>query len=85
MSKKLPLIASLLVLCAPALAQPLPVAKPESVGISSKQLAQIGIAMQREIDKKTTPGVVIAIARKGKLVYFEAFGKLDDEKGTPIR
>jgi hypothetical protein len=33
--------------------------------VSSRQLAQIAIAMQREIDKKTMPGAVVAIARKG--------------------
>ena len=77
-------LTALLVFCAGALAQPLPLAKPESVGVSSRQLAQIAIAMQREIDKKTMPGAVVAIARKGKLVYFEAFGKLGDDKGTPM-
>ncbi len=71
-------------LCAPALGQPLPTASPESVGISSKQLAQIGIALQREFDRKTMPGAVVAIARKGKLVYFESFGKLGDGKDTPM-
>jgi hypothetical protein len=30
------------------------------------------------------PGAVIAIARKGKLVYYEAFGMLGDSAGTPM-
>ena len=30
------------------------------------------------------PGAVIAVARKGKLVYYEAFGFLDKAKGTPM-
>lgn len=78
--------AFFLALCTPALAQPepLPTASPESVGISSKQLAEIGPALQREFDRKTMSGAVVAIARKGKLVFFESFGKLGDDKGTPM-
>jgi CubicO group peptidase (beta-lactamase class C family) len=30
------------------------------------------------------PGAVVAIARKGKLVYYEAFGFLDKARGTPM-
>lgn len=76
--------AALCLTVLPAAAQPLPTASPESVGISSKQLGQIGIALQREFDRKTMAGAVVAIARKGKLVYFESFGKLGDDKGTPM-
>jgi CubicO group peptidase (beta-lactamase class C family) len=84
MFRRMPLLIACLLFCAPALAQPMQMAKPESVGVSSRQLAQIGIVMQREIDNKTTPGVVVPIARRGKLVYLEAFGKLDDAKGIPM-
>ena len=31
----------------------LPVAKPEAVGMSSQRLAQIAVALQSEIDRKT--------------------------------
>lgn len=68
----------------PPQSSPLPLAKPETVGISTRRLARIGTAIQAEIDRKTMPGAVIAIARRGKLVYFEAFGKLGDEAGTPM-
>ena len=64
---------------------PLPLAKPEAVGMSSQRLAQIAVALQSEIDRKTMPGAVLAIARRGKLVYYEAFGKLSDEAPAPIR
>lgn len=30
------------------------------------------------------PGAVVAVARKGKLVYYEAFGKLGDPAGLPM-
>ena len=69
----------------PALAaDPLPRATPESVGMSSERLARIGQALRADIDKGRIPGAVVAIARKGKLVYFEAFGYLDKEAGTKM-
>jgi CubicO group peptidase (beta-lactamase class C family) len=63
---------------------PLPPAAPESVGISPQKLAQIDVALQREIELKTMPGAVVAIARKGKLVYYKAFGMLDAEAAIPM-
>jgi CubicO group peptidase (beta-lactamase class C family) len=65
-------------------AQELPRATPESVGMSSQRLARIADALKTDIDNGRMPGAVIAIARKGKLVYYEAFGFLDKAKGTPM-
>ena len=58
--------------------------KPEAVGLSSTQLARIGSTFKADIDKGRIPGAVIAIARKGKLAYYEAFGYTDKEAGTPM-
>jgi CubicO group peptidase (beta-lactamase class C family) len=63
---------------------PLPLAKAESVGMSTPRLAEIGVALSREIDRKTMPGAVVAIARRGRLVYFEAFGKQGDDTSVPM-
>jgi CubicO group peptidase (beta-lactamase class C family) len=65
-------------------ADELPRATPESVGMSSQRLARIADALKNDIDNGRMPGAVIAIARKGKLVYYEAFGFLDKAKGTPM-
>ena len=65
-------------------AQELPRATPESVGMSSQRLARIGAALKNDIDNGRMPGAVIAVARKGKLVYYEAFGFLDKSTGTPM-
>ncbi|HTD90175.1 MAG TPA: serine hydrolase domain-containing protein [Burkholderiales bacterium] len=65
-------------------ADPLPVARPESVGLSPQRLARIGTVLRADIDKGRIPGAVVAIARKGKLAYFEAFGYTDKEAGTPM-
>ena len=53
---------------------PLPVAQPESVGMSSARLKKIGAAMQKEVADGSFRGAVVMVARKGKLVYQEAFG-----------
>lgn len=65
-------------------ADPLPRAKPESVGMSSARLARLGAALKADVDKGKLPGAVIGVARKGKLVYFEAVGFRDKEAASPM-
>jgi len=65
-------------------ADPLPRATPESVGMSSRRLARIDEALKAEIDKGRMPGAVIAVARRGKLVYYKAYGWLDKDAGTKM-
>ncbi len=66
---------AVLVLCAWSLAaQPLPVAKPEQVGMSSKKLAKVGEALTKEVADGSFRGAVVMVARKGKLVYQDAVG-----------
>lgn len=80
-------LIALLAMFAPVSAKPndpLPPATPDSVGVSTQKLAQIDVALRREIDLKTMPGAVVAIARKGKLVYYKAFGMLDAEAAVPM-
>ena len=56
---------------------PLPRAKPEEVGMSSERLADIGKTLNADVAAGRMPGAVLAVARHGKLVYFEAFGYRD--------
>ena len=67
-----------------ALAQPLPLASPESVGLSSQRLQNIDAFFAAEIERNRVPGAVVAIARQGKLVYFKAFGQADPIKGAAM-
>ncbi len=67
-----------------ASAADLPSAAPESVGFSSERLARIGKALAGEIEKGQYPGAVVLVARKGKVAYFETFGKLDPATGKPM-
>ena len=61
-----------------AWSQALPIASPESVGMSGPRLEKISAAMQAEVDSKRLPGAVVMVARKGKLVYSKAFGSLNN-------
>src|SRR2546421_269356 len=63
---------------------PLPRAKPEDVGMSSERLAEIAKVINADVEKGRLPGAVIAIARKGKLVYYEAIGFRDKAAGVPM-
>jgi len=67
-----------------ALAQGLPAAAPESVGMSGQRLARIGEAFKKEIEQGKLPGAVVLVARQGKVVYSEAIGFQDKEAGKPI-
>jgi CubicO group peptidase (beta-lactamase class C family) len=66
------------------IADPLPRARPEDVGLSSERLAGIGRMLNADIERGRIPGAVVAIVRKGKLVYFEAFGYRDKAAGVAM-
>jgi CubicO group peptidase (beta-lactamase class C family) len=67
-----------------AAAQGLPTAAPESVGMSGQRLSRISDTFKQEIDKGNLPGVVVLVARKGKLVYSDAFGFQNKEAAKPM-
>jgi len=77
-------LGALALACAPLVqAQPLPVASPESVGMSTERLRNIDRFLEDEMARQRVPGAVVAIARQGKLVYYKAFGHADKAKGIP--
>lgn len=63
----------------------LPTARPSKLGFSQERLDRIKPAMQHYIDQALVPGTVTLIARKGKVVYFEAQGYMDAENKIPMR
>jgi CubicO group peptidase (beta-lactamase class C family) len=63
---------------------PLPFARPETVGMSSARLDRIGAVMKSDIAAGRIPGAVVAIARHGKLVAFDAYGWRDKAAGLPM-
>jgi CubicO group peptidase (beta-lactamase class C family) len=72
------------VVTASAFAQGLPIATPESVGMSGARLQRLSSAMKRAVDEGKVGGVVTLVARKGKVVHYENFGQLDREKHVPM-
>ena len=84
-TRRLIVLAALLLQAGWAWSQALPVASPESVGVSTKRLEKISQAMQAEVEQKRLPGAVVMVARKGKLVYSQAFGKLNNGSDAPMQ
>lgn len=66
-------------------AKELPVAKPEEVGMSSAKLAKVDEVMNKRVADGKLAGAVVAIARKGKVVRFKTYGKMDLERDKPMR
>ncbi len=62
----------------------LPVGTPESVGLSSAKLQKVTELMNQEVTNGRIAGGVVAIARRGQVVYFESFGKRDLASGKPM-
>ena len=63
----------------------LPSARPEDVGLSSERLARMDKALHAFVDAGRTPGVVTLVARHGKVVHLDAYGKADVASGRPTR
>lgn len=81
----LALALALCIPCAPGFAAgPLPAAAPQEAGISAPRLERLTQTMQRIVDSGEPAGMVIMVARKGKLVYSHAFGKQDKAAGVPM-
>jgi CubicO group peptidase (beta-lactamase class C family) len=63
-------------------ASELPSVKPEKVGFSSERLQKISEFTQRAIDEGRHAGFVTMVARRGKIVHFDAVGNygIDNDK-----
>lgn len=62
----------------------LPFGRPETLGLNQVRLQRMRAALQREIDKGNTPGVVTMIARRGQIGWFEAQGRQSPAADTPM-
>jgi CubicO group peptidase (beta-lactamase class C family) len=80
----IPLVAATLLLGVTVPAADLPTATPESVGMSSARLARLDAAIAADITAGRLPGIVVAVARRGKLVYHKAFGVADLATRDPM-
>ena len=62
----------------------LPVAKAESVGMSSQGLARIEDIMKEHIEAGHIQGGVTIVARRGKVVHFSTHGEMDAANGRAM-
>jgi CubicO group peptidase (beta-lactamase class C family) len=65
-------------------AEDLPVATPESVGMSAERLERVNEYFQRFVDERRIAGAVTLIARKGKVVHHSAVGWKYREEEIPM-
>ena len=78
------LLAASFLISGLAIAQSVPTAKPEDVGMSSARLRNVKASLQAEVDKGNIPGAVVMINRKGRLVYSEVVGYQDKDANKPM-
>ena len=53
--------------------------------MSSAGLENVSRLVQRYIDDQKLPGAISLVARRGKVVHFETYGNMDDERRKPMR
>ena len=60
-------------------------AHPASVGLSAEKLQRISPTIQKYIDEEKIAGAVAIVARRGRVVHFEAYGMRHREVQAPMR
>ncbi len=68
----------------PLAAASLPTARPEEVGLSSDRLQRIHEMVLRHVEARDISGAVTIVARRGRVVHFEAHGLMDIEAKKPM-
>ncbi|MBT8488228.1 MAG: beta-lactamase family protein, partial [Gemmatimonadetes bacterium] len=72
------------VLATPALAQELPTANPEAVGMSSERLEQLTEVLNGYVEQDRLAGAAAIVLREGKVVYSKAIGTRDLATAHPM-
>ena len=58
--------------------------KPEAEGFSSQRLQRLHTLLQKKVEDKQLPGIVTVMARHGKIVDFQTYGKRDLASGAAM-
>ena len=66
-------------------AQVMTYASPESVGMSTERIDNLTTVLQNYVDSDQLAGAVALVARKNKIVYFEAVGQRDKANNSPMQ
>jgi CubicO group peptidase (beta-lactamase class C family) len=68
-----------------SVADPLPAVAPERVGIDAAALSEIDSLMQNYVSEAKLAGMVLLVAREGKVAHAGLYGKMDIEADKPMR
>ncbi|MDX1562917.1 MAG: serine hydrolase domain-containing protein [Gammaproteobacteria bacterium] len=60
-------------------------AAPEAAGLSSERLERLSAQLEQYVDDDALAGSVTLVARRGKVVYLEAFGARDRAEQSPMQ
>ena len=69
----------------PAAELGMPTATPQSQGFSQAGLDQLNAEMHGLVDSQKLAGAITLIARRGKVVHFDTYGKADVASGATLR
>jgi CubicO group peptidase (beta-lactamase class C family) len=64
---------------------PLKEAAPQKAGVSPERLERLDAMAREAIQEDQVPGMVMLMARDGKIVYYKAFGMADNESRRPLK
>ncbi|MFV8325263.1 serine hydrolase domain-containing protein [Flavobacterium sp. ZS1P14] len=56
-----------------------------SAGMSEERLGRIDTMCKEALEGSDIPGIVALVVRNGKIVYYKAFGKADNESGRVLK
>jgi CubicO group peptidase (beta-lactamase class C family) len=73
-----------MLLSASAAAAEVKLSSPQSAGVDPAGLGALNAAMHGLVDQGKLAGVTTLVARRGKVVHFDAYGRRDVESGAPM-
>jgi uncharacterized protein YbbC (DUF1343 family)/CubicO group peptidase (beta-lactamase class C family) len=81
-SRQFSAVFLLLIIISQSAAATLPLAAPAAVGMSAARLAEMDAVINQSIARKETPGAVVLVGRRGRVVWRKAYGAREVE---PVR
>ncbi len=69
----------------PVAADPLPSIAPDRVGLSAGPLAEIDSLMESYVSEGKLAGIVLLVAKEGKVAHAGVYGEMDRESGQAMR
>lgn len=64
--------------------EPLPAASPASVGFSEERLTRLDARIKRFVDEGQHAGIVMLLARRGRVVAWRTWGQRDVARQLPM-